>query len=603
MKKLNKKTGLIALIFLLALVTVYISSCGKSEQKKNDVVVKDSELAPIDTSGAVYGDWIIRREMADAEKLNPIVTNDAAAQDVYLLIYESLNNQDNETYEYIPWIASLPEVSADHITYTYKLRKDVKWSDGKPLTGEDVIFTMKAIKNPFADDASLRNYFEMVSRVELANGDPYTVNIIMAKPYWRAFYSNGSFSICPKHILDPEGLTDKYTWDETKDFKIAEKNPAIKKFADFLNSQEVSREPKYVVGSGPYMLEKWETGQAITLKRSPNYWGTTLQPPYLDKIVFKVIQDNSASLVAAKNKEIDMMYVIVPIDFYKNLENPEQFDLLKATPSEPVYSYIGWNLKNPIFADKKVRWALSHLIDRKTIIDKIQFGTGEKIQSHVFYKDKKHLNADLPEIPFDIEKAKQLLTEAGWKDSNGDGILDKNLNGKQTDFKFTFLNNNNSVRRQTVLVIIDALKKVGIQAEIQDLEWSVYLDKTKKHEFDATLAAWQLNTTPPDPFQIWHSTQSEGEGSNYISFHNAESDKLLEEYRAEFDEAKRIDIIKRWQKLIYDEQPYTFLWSPKSRYIYNKRFKNTRWYSRGSSPVVNEWWVPKNAQKYTQTMN
>jgi peptide/nickel transport system substrate-binding protein len=112
-----------------------------------------------------------------------------------------------------------------------------------------------------------------------------------------------------------------------------------------------------------------------------------------------------------------------------------------------------------------------------------------------------------------------------------------------------------------------------------------------------------MNVVPPDPFQIWHSSQSEGEGSNYISYNNQESDKILEEYRKEFDENKRIEMMKQWQKLIYDEQPYTFLWSPKSRYIYDVRFKNTRWYNRGNSPLLKEWWVPKSQQKYTQTMN
>jgi peptide/nickel transport system substrate-binding protein len=583
-----------------ALMTIVFSaliiSCGN--QKKSDVKII-SELTPWDTAGAVTGDWLIRREMADAEKLNPIVTNDASAEDIYVLIYESLNEMNYETYELIPWIAPLPEISEDHLNYTYKLRKDVKFSDGKPLTGEDVIFTLKAIKNPFADDAALRNYFESVKRAELVDNDPYTVRFVMNTLYWRAIYAMGSIPICPKHVLDPEGLTDNYTWDELKDFKVAEKNPAIKKFAEFLNSQEVSREPNYVLGSGPYMLEKWVTGQAVTLKRNPNYWGSVLKPPYLDKIVFKIIQDNAASVVAAKNKEVDMMYVISPMDFYKNLENAAEFGLIKATPIEPVYSYIGWNLKNALFADKKVRWALAYLMDRNTLIDKISYGQSVPIQSHVFYKDKKHLNADLPVIPYDPEKAKQLLAEAGWKDSNGDGTLDKLIDNKKVDFNFTFLNNNNPVRRQTVLVIIDALKKAGIQAGLQDLEWSVYLDKIKKHEFDATLGAWQLNVTPPDPYQIWHSSQSKGEGSNIISFINEESDKILEQYRVEFDENKRIELIKRWQKLIYDEQPYTFLWSPKSRYIFDVRFKNTRWYSRGSSPIMSEWWVPKNTQKYS----
>jgi peptide/nickel transport system substrate-binding protein len=598
--KYHKINFLSALIILSALLSAFFVSCGKNGKTTKDQTQILSDLPAVDTTGAVSGDWCIRREMADAEKLNPIVTNDASAEDVYTLIYQSLNDMNYENYELIPLISPLPEVSEDHLSYTYKLRKDVKFSDGKPLTGEDVIFTVKAIKNLFADDAALRNYFESVEKVELVNNDPYTVVFRMNRPYWRAVYTLGSIPICPKHVLDPESLTDKYTWDETKDFSAAEKNPAMRKFADFLNSQEVSREPKYVLGSGPYKLEKWETGQAITLVRDKNYWGqNTVLPVYLDKIVFRVIQDNSASLVAAKNKEVDMMYVISPQDFYKNLENPEQFELIKITPSEPVYYYIGWNTNNPLFSDKRVRMALSLLMDRKTIIERIYFGQAAPIQSHVFYKDKKYLNSDLPEIPYDPEKAKQLLAESGWTDSDGDGILDKVINGKKMDFKFTFLNNNNAVRRQTLLVIIDALKKVSIQADLQDLEWSVYLDRTKKHEFDATIAAWQLNVTPPDPYQIWHSSQSKGEGSNYISFINKESDSLLEQYRVEFDENKRLELIKKWQKLIYDEQPYTFLWSPTSRYIYHNRFKNARFYNRGSSPIVSEWWVPKGAQKYS----
>jgi peptide/nickel transport system substrate-binding protein len=156
---------------------------------------------------------------------------------------------------------------------------------------------------------------------------------------------------------------------------------------------------------------------------------------------------------------------------------------------------------------------------------------------------------------------------------------------------------------QTVLIMIDAFKKVGIHADIQDLEWSVYLDKTKKHEFDATLAAWALSVVPSDPYQIFHSTQSQGEGSNYVSYNNPESDKIIEEYRKEFDENKRIEMLKRWQQIIYDDQVYTFLWSPKSRYIYNTRFKNTRWYAKRNSPILSEWWIPKSIQKYKETMN
>lgn len=599
---LNKKLN-----FLLALILgfIIINGCGKKDgPTTTDGNRNMDDIGNTDTTGAVTGDWVIKREMADAEKLNPVVTNDASAEEIFTMIYEPLAGQDPLTFELVPVLASLPEVAPDLMSYTFKMNPDARFSDGKPVTAEDVLFTLKAMKNPFADNAASRNYYESVKSAELVNGDKMTIKFNMREPYWRAIYSLISIYVMPKHIIDPNGLTDKYTFEECDDFKVAEKNPAIKQFADFLNSQEVSREAKYLIGSGPYMFEKWDTGQAITIKRNPNYWGVkNVGPNYPEKIVFKIIQDNAASVVAAKNKEIDLMFVISPKDFYTELANAEQFDLIRVTPSEPSYSYIGWNNNNPLFADKNVRMALSHLIDRNTIIEKIMFGKGEKIQSPVYYKFEKLLNKDLPEIPYDVEKAKKMLEAAGWKDTDGNGVLDKVIDGKKTDFKFTFLSNGNPTRRQTLLVIIDALKKAGIQAEIQDLEWSVYLDKIKKHEFEATLGSWANPTIPIDPYQIFHSSQSKGEGSNYVSYSNPESDKLQEEYRKELDENKRADIIKRWQKVVYDDQPYTFLWSPKSRYVYNKRFKNTKFYSKRNSPNLNEWWVPKGSQKFSQSMN
>ncbi len=604
MKKNNFNFGIFALLILVGSLSLLISSCGRGDNKttQKDNKQTDQIVAPVDTNGAVMGDWVILREMADAEKLNPIVSNDASASEIDGYIFEQLNQIDYVTYELIPWLAELPEEAPDHMSYTYHLKKNVTFSDGHPMTGEDVIFTLKAIKNPYADDAALRNYFDMVQGVELVNNDPYTIKFIMNKPYWRAKWSLGLTPICPKHILDPDHLNDQIKFSELVDFNSAKGNKSIQQYADFINKQEVSRSNKYVVGTGPYMLEDWKTGQAVTLTRNENYWYKSFNPFYPKKIVFKTITDNSASVVAAKNKEIDAMFVISPIDFYRNLDNPQQFNLSKAKPSEPTYSYLTWNEKNPIFQDKKVRLALAYLVDRKTIIDKILYGDAVLIQSHIFYLNKKYLNDQLPIIQYDPEKAKQLLADAGWKDSNGDGILDKMIDGKSTDFKFTFLSNNNPVRKQILLIVIDALKKVGISAELQDLEWTVYLDKTKKHEFDATYAAWQLNVTPEDPFQIWHSSQAQGEGSNIESFINKESDDLIEAFRNEFDDSKRIEIIKKWQQLIYDEQPYTFLWSGNSRYIYDTRFKNTRWYAKSPSPQYNEWWVPKDNQKYTQSM-
>lgn len=599
-----KRIQFLSLIILFSGSLILIS-CGRNKEvteTKENAQFQLTELKQPDTKDAANGDWVVKQEMADAEKLNPVVTNDGTAQGIYIYIFEPLLDINRETYEFKPVIAKAPpEISEDHLTYTFDLKENITFSDGHPLTGEDVIFTLKTIKNPFTDAQALRNYFNDVKSAELVDGNKFKVRFHMSKPYFKAVYSLGNnIYVIPKHILDKDNLTDKFSW---ADFDAAQtsldpkKFPEMQKFADFMNSQEVSRDPKYVVGSGPYTLEKWITGQSVTLKRNDNYWNKQDIPNYPAKLVFKTIQDQNAAIVAAKNKEVDQMYVIQPIDFVENVKNPEQFNLKKALVTEPVYVFIAWNNKNPIFADKKVRWALSYAIDRQAIIDKIVYGMGVRVNSPVFINSK-YYNTDLPEIPYDPEKAKQLLTEAGWKDTDGDGILDKVIDGKKTDFKFTFLNNNNPKRKKVVLIIMDQLKQLGIQADLQDYEWSVFLDKTKKHQFDACYSAWQLSVTPEDPYQIWHSSQSDGEGSNFISYKNPESDKLIEENRTVFDEAERIELMKKWQKIIYDDQPTTFLWTEPSRYIYSDRFKNTRWYAYPDSPLYNEWWTPVTAQRY-----
>jgi peptide/nickel transport system substrate-binding protein len=589
--------------FLLTLSSLYlffIIGCGKNNNNTTQNYI-DTTLYTVDTADAVDGDWIIIRVIADAQGLSPLTTNDASSTEMQGYMYETLNNIDPITFELIPFDAQLPEISEDHLSYTYQLKKNVTFADGKSMTGADIIYSMKCIKNPYVDDAALRNYYESVKSVELVNNDPYKVRINMSKPYWRAIYSNGSFIIMPKHILDPDNKTDGMTWDQLVNFNTAAKNPEIRKYADFLNTQEVSRNPKYLIGTGPYIMDNWKTGQEVTLVRNKNYWDKEHIPSYVNRIIFRTIQDNSASTVAAINNEIDAEYVIVPYDFYVSLKDAAKYHLRKAQPDEPGYGYIAWNENSPLFNNKNVRLALSYMVDRKNIIDKVIYGDAVEIQSPVFYRYKKYLNADLPIIPYDPQKAKQILSDQGWKDSDGDGVLDKVIDGKKTDFKFTFLIYPSPVRKQILLVVIDDLKRIGISAGLQELEWSVYLDKLKRHEFDATLGAWALSVLPPDPFQIWHSSQSQGEGSNFISFKNAKSDSLIELYRNEFDENKRIALMKEWQKLIYDEQPYTFLWSSKGRYIYNVRFKNARWYNKQPSPNYNEWWVPKNLQKYTQS--
>ncbi|MGH2574255.1 MAG: ABC transporter substrate-binding protein, partial [Ignavibacteria bacterium] len=258
------------LIIITLSVSLSFFSCGKDQSTRTNIT-GEYTLPPVDTGDAITGDWIIQRELADPQSLNPITLQDATGREFSYHMFERLMwAADRTSYDLIPWLADTVEISEDYLTYTFKLKKNVVFSNGKPLTGEDVIFTFKAALNPLVDAAQLRNTIEMVKSVELAGGDRYTVKFNLSRKYFRALESIADIQIMSKEVIDAEGLTDKYTWDECTDINTANKNPAMKKFADFFNSEDINRSPKYLIGSGPYIFEKWETGQFVYFRRNLN---------------------------------------------------------------------------------------------------------------------------------------------------------------------------------------------------------------------------------------------------------------------------------------------------------------------------------------------
>jgi peptide/nickel transport system substrate-binding protein len=200
----------------------------------------------------------------------------------------------------------------------------------------------------------------------------------------------------------------------------------------------------------------------------------------------------------------------------------------------------------------------------------------------------------LPDHEYSPEKAKNLLSQAGWTDSNNDGILDRSTPAGKINFEFTFLlNAGNETREQIMLLLVDEFRKVGIKANIKKLDWSVFLDNLRLHQFDACVGSWVNDPIPSDPYQIWHSSQIANKGSNYVSFNNKRADELMDLNRVEFDAEKRKQYMKEFQQIVYDEQPYTLLWNVLYPAVYNKRLQNVKFsYVRpGYNP--GQWWVPK----------
>ncbi len=561
-----------------------------------------------DTTGEVgepvQGDWAVIHELSDPEGLNPMVTNDAASSALFNRVYEKLLEQDFETTDLYPVIAeSRPTISEDHLTYTFTLRKDVRFSDGKPLTAKDVVFSYKVVKNPLiTDGAALRNYYESVANVEAK--DDFTVVVTMTKPYFLAEYFLGGIWIMPKHVLDPKNLTDGYTFAETTELATAQANASLKAFATWYNTPEVKRDVSLNIGSGPYVFDEWKTGESITLKRSNKWWSAgkdKWNPAYPEKLFYKVINDRSAAVVALKNGEIDFMEYVPAAKFVEELDTVATPFIRKATYKTQIYSYVGFNMAHPILSDKAVRRAMAHCIDRDALIKQVMRSLATPVNSPI-YDDRPEYDASIKGVPYNLSEAKRILAAAGWKDANGDGVLDKVINGRLTPLSLSILVNAGNETREAIAVSFsDELRKVGIKLDVRKLEWSVFLENMRSRKFEISIGAWVNDPIPSDPFQIWHSSQIGNKGSNYVSFKNSRADQLMELNRIEFDEQKRIAYMKEFQQIVADEQPYVFLWSPVYPAAYNTRLQNVKFsYVRpGFNPT--QWWVPKSMWKYQES--
>jgi len=574
-----------------------------------DIVVLDGvQKASLRYAGdktPAAGDWRIEHMLSDPENYNPYTSSDAGASQVQAVVFESLLWASPEPpYAQNGHIAKgYPVISDDKLTYTFELRDNVKFADGKPLTATDVVFSMKVIKCPTVAAPHLSNYYASVVDV-IQEGD-YKVSVVCNEPYILNDLFLGGIRVIPKHFYDPDGLLDPVTAKSLIDGSWGKGPHAsrVKRFGEGFN-QNFNQN---MMGSGPYQVADWNTdvitGQKIVLTRDTDYWGNGVEglapSGHMNKIVFKIINDQDAAFIDLTNGNLDV-HDLKPLEFKEKSWSPDFMKrFMKGVPFEGGYMYIGWNNAGPLFGDKRVRQAMTHFTDREGMVKNLLFGVGETVESPI-HKFRPEYNNDLKPYVFDPEKGVALLKEAGWADTDNDGILDKEINGKKTPFRFEFLvNAGNALRKDIALTLQSVLKDVGIECQVRELDWSIFLERVKKKEFDAITLGWTGGTGlafPPDSYQLWHSSQIEGNGSNYITFRNAEVDRILEDYRKEFDMNKRITMYKRFQEILHEEQPYTFLFKRRVATAYSRRFAGVNWYPGGAQ--TQEWWVSPDNRLY-----
>jgi peptide/nickel transport system substrate-binding protein len=554
-------------------------------------------VAKQETTTPVTGDWLVTHALSDPEQLNPLTSNDAGASEILQNIFQSLLVPDPRTLELKPLIAaSRPKISSGKLSYTFTLRNDVHFQDGHRLTAEDVLFTIKAIKCPLVNAPFLRVYYDSVVDARLL--DEYTIQFTIKEPYFLNESVLGGIDVLPRHYYDPSNLMQNITLADLR--KPVTQLPAtVKQFADNFN-QNYSRNP---MGSGPYKFQSWKTGREVELVRDERYWGTGKQgidQPYIDRYKYRIINNPDAALVTLKSGGLDEMN-LTPVQQVRGTSS-ERFkrEFQKYEYFAPNYSYIGWNNDHPIFRDKRVRKAMTYFTDRKQLVKTVLFGLGEVVESPIYFFRPEY-DKDLPGYPFDPNKGSELLREAGWSDTDGDGVLDKVIEGKKVPFRFEIkINSGNTTRKSVALTLQDELKRHGIDASVREIDWTIFLDDVKNHKFAAVLLGWAMSVNEPDAYQVWHSSQAANKGSNHISYKNARVDQILEQYRREFDPKKRIELYREFQRILSDEQPYTFLFVGKSVSAVQRRFRGIEVLPGGLRPI--EWWAPSSSQKYRQQL-
>lgn len=575
-------------IKLLLFITVagFLFSCGDSENTSTTETSKSKRVG--------VNEVIVHLE-ADPDRLNLVTATSSGASRVQAYIFEALTTRDRETLTPMPYLAKelgvMEEITFDvfgeqkeGLKYTYEIREEAKWNDGTPITGHDAAFYVKCIKNPKVDCESSRPYYEAIVDVEVDKANPKKLSIYFQDKYFLAESLSG-LSVLQRSVYDPEGLMENISVKELSNkanlAKLME-NKNINKFAKQFNSEEFSRD--VIVGSGPYIFKSWVTGERIILEKNENWWAKDLVGQakqftnYPDKIVFEIIVDNTTAVTAQKDEGIDLM-AHASKDYIKLKEDKTFLQNYKfELPVSPSYSYIGLNTKNPKLADKRVRQALSMAFDYETFNKVFLYGMSERTVSPI-HPMKNYYNKDIVPYPYDLQKASALLEEAGWIDEDGDGTREKEIDGETIPFTLEFKYSGGSkVAENMGLMLKKIYSQLGIQLELSQKEWTVFLEDVKSHNFEMVTMAWVMGPDLSDMKQIWHTDSYNG-GSNYVGFGNAYTDKLIEDIRYELDEEKRNKMYYEIQEIIHDEAPYIFLFTGKAKLAIHKRFDNAKGYA------------------------
>ena len=561
---MNKKVLLISFI-----VTILISCVNNRDLSKNTVVA---------------------HILSQPDGLHPFNDNSVMRSYVFNYTQKTLIKLDLETLDYIPsLVKSMPIASEDNLSFEYEIKDGVLWDDGTEMNALDVAFSVKLMLCPLTNNAQIRsNYSTVIKSIVIDKNNPKKFTMNAQNIHWDNKFIFSELYIVQKNFWDPKGILDELSFEEI----LSEKFNETEVLSDWFNSYndaDNSYKPNLLVGLGAYQVTEWEASQYITIEKKQNWWGendtSIYNKAYPEKIIFKIIKEDASSYLALKNQEIDVTTNIGTIKLMK-LQEREYFNNNYESDFLDQYSfgYLGMNMKpdgikqKPFFIDQKVRRAMAYMIPVDEIIEVMMHGKASR-QASLISPLKKTYNDTLQLIPLDIDKAKQLLDEAGWVDTDGDNIRDKVLNGVKTPFSFKLSYMSSPTSTEIVLMMKESMYKAGVVAEPTPMDFSLFYKNAMDHNFDGMLGGWGGSASYSNPMQLWHTSSWVNKGSNFCGFGDAESDALIEEANLTLDPEIHNNALLKLQAKVYTDQPYVFLYATKRKFAIHKRFNNINMYN------------------------
>lgn len=584
---------------LYAFAATLLTACGgkgkngaEIDQAERSENIKYVELPNTDS---ILPEWskenvVVVQVVGDPDNLHPTNGIQASRSWVFQYTSNAVMRTDLLNLSIAPDLAvDMPEISEDRLTYTYTLRKDARWDDGSPITAEDAVFMIKANMCPLTANNAIKTYFANIQSVQIDPEDPYTFSVRLIREEYINTVLLGDFPVMQRKFFDPENVLGAYTIEQLNALgENAQKDTKLAAWANNFNDPKYGNDPTMLNGSGPYKVTAWERGSTLIMERKKDHWTFGLKDPsayqtsFPDKIVFKVLKDPNAQKLELLAQSIDVAPWMATKEVKELMEIPEfnkNYDVQFI--DNYSYNYIGLNMRpdgvmrKKIFDDVRVRRAMALVIPVEEFIQAQAYGHAKR-QVSMVSPLKDEYNKDLSFIPYDVEAAKKLLEEAGWIDSDGDNVRDKMINNVKTDLRVELKHQSGQkFVEEQALMIKESAYKAGIDIVIVPVENVALREQISKHDFDMYMSALSGGALPDDFTQLWHTKSYAVEGGmNYVGFGNAASDALIDSIRTTMDPALRTDMIKRLQKMVYDEQPFIFLYAPSKKVIMHKRFSN-----------------------------